>query len=171
MVSLIWAQAANGVIGKDGTLPWRLPEDMVRFRALTIGSTVLMGRATWDSLPDKARPLVDRRNLVLTAQQGWSARGAIRVASIEAGIAQAEGALWVIGGSRVYQAALPFAKRVVVTELEESFDGDTYAPTLDAGWSVLGREPAADWATSSTGLRYRVITYERDGAPRDTVGA
>jgi dihydrofolate reductase len=171
MVSLIWAQAANRVIGKDGALPWRLPEDLARFRALTIGSTVLMGRATWDSLPDKARPLVDRRNLVLTTQPDWSAPGAIRVASVQAAIAVADGPLWVIGGLRVYQAALPFAKRAVVTELEDSFDGDTYAPTLDSGWSARHREPATDWATSSTGLRYRVITYERDGAPRDTVGA
>jgi dihydrofolate reductase len=171
MVSLIWAQAANGVIGKDGTLPWRLPEDLVRFRALTIGSTVLMGRATWDSLPDKARPLVDRRNLVLTTQTDWSAPGAIRVGSIQAGIAQAEGSLWVIGGLRVYQAAFPFAKRLVITELEQSFDGDTHAPTIDADWIVQHREPAADWATSSTGLRYRVFTYERQGSPRDTVGA
>lgn len=170
MVSLIWAQSANGVIGNAGALPWRLPEDMVHFRALTIGSTVLMGRATWDSLPPKFRPLPERRNLVLSSQSDWAAPGALRVDSIGAGIAVADGHLWVIGGSRVYEAALPFAKRVVMTELEAVFDGDKYAPVLDETWSVAARDPVDGWATSSTGLRYRVTTYERQGATRDTVG-
>jgi dihydrofolate reductase len=170
MVSLIWAQAKNRVIGNAGALPWRLPEDLARFRALTIGSAVLMGRATWDSLPGGVRPLPGRVNLVLSRQAGWSAPGAIVVDNIRAGIEAAAGPLWVIGGSQVYTAALPFADRVVMTEVEGSFDGDAYAPELDPTWQIAAREPDDAWATSTTGLRYRVITYERPDVPRDTVG-
>jgi dihydrofolate reductase len=170
MVSLIWAQADNRVIGSAGTLPWRLPEDLARFRDLTVGSTVLMGRSTWESLPAKARPLRHRHNLVLSRQAGWSAPGASRVDSIAAGIEAAVGPLWVIGGSQVYDAALPFATRVVMTEVAGSFDGDAYAPELNGDWQVAGREPAEVWATSTTGLRYRVITYVRLGPARDTGG-
>jgi dihydrofolate reductase len=161
MISLIWAQAANGVIGKAGGLPWHLPEDLKRFRALTMGSTVLMGRVTWDSLPEPVRPLPGRRNLVLTRQAGWASAGAIRVGTVEAGIEQAEGDLWVIGGSQVYDATLPLADQVVMTELDSVFDGDAYAPKLDAAWSTAQREPGQGWSESTTGLRYRVTTFKR----------
>jgi dihydrofolate reductase len=161
-VSLIWAQAANAVIGHDGALPWRLPEDMAQFRALTMGATVLMGRATWDSLPVKAKPLVGRRNVVMTRQWGWTAPGVIAVASLEQGLDAADGDVWVIGGAQVYAAAMPFAHRLVITELEAAYDGDTLAPTLDASWRVVGREPATGWSESTTGLRYRVTTHERE---------
>jgi dihydrofolate reductase len=171
MVSLIWAQSANRVIGNAGTLPWRLPEDLVAFRTLTIGSTVLMGRATWESLPERFRPLPERRNLVLSRQPDWAAAGATRVDSIEGAIAAADGSLWVIGGAAVYQAAMPYAERIVCTELEATFDGDRYAPALDSTWSVATCEPRDGWSTSETGLRYRVVTYERLGAARDNLGA
>jgi dihydrofolate reductase len=161
MISLIWAQAANGVIGKVGSLPWSLPEDLRRFRALTMGSTVLMGRVTWDSLPAAARPLSGRRNLVLTRQPDWAADGAIRVGTVEAGIEQAAGDLWVIGGSQVYDATLVLADQVVITELDSVFEGDAYAPKLDAAWSTAECEPGQGWSESTTGLRYRVTTFKR----------
>jgi dihydrofolate reductase len=161
MISLIWAQAANGVIGNAGGLPWHLPEDLERFRALTTGSTVLMGRVTWDSLPPRFRPLPDRRNLVLTRQRDWAADGGTPVGSVDAAIDTAEGDLWVIGGSQVYDAALPVADRVVITELEAVFDGDTYAPKLDATWSPVTCDPEQGWSESSVGLRYRVTDYLR----------
>jgi dihydrofolate reductase len=161
VISLIWAQAANGVIGNEGGIPWRLPEDLKLFRSLTTGSTVLMGRATWDSLPASFRPLPDRRNLVLTRQADWSATGAIRVASITDALAEARGELWVIGGAQVYRAAMPLAQRLVVTELEAAFAGDTVAPSLEPTWLVQQREPDSGWSESTTGLRYRVTTYER----------
>jgi dihydrofolate reductase len=161
MISLIWAQAANGVIGNAGELPWRLPEDLKRFRSLTMGSTVLMGRATWDSLPPKARPLEGRRNLVLSRQRDWEAAGAARVGSVAEGISAAAGELWIIGGAQVYDAALPHADRIVMTELQAAFDGDRYAPSLDGAWTVRDREPTAGWTLSTTNLRFRVTTYER----------
>jgi dihydrofolate reductase len=161
-LALIWAQAANGVIGKDGELPWHLPEDMTHFRALTIGSTVLMGRVTWQSLPPRFRPLPERRNLVLTRRDEWSAPGAEPVRSIDEARRLADGTLWVIGGAQVYNTSLPDADRLVVTELELDYDGDTFAPEIDPGWRLTQREPDDGWLQSTTGARYRFSTYERE---------
>ena len=115
-VGLVWAQAANGVIGVDGGLPWQLPEDLARFKELTLGSTVVMGRATWESLPPAVRPLPGRRNVVLTRQPGWQAPGAVVARSLAEALDQ-PGDVWVIGGASVYREALPLADVVVVTEL------------------------------------------------------
>lgn len=163
-VGLVWAQAANGVIGADGTLPWHLPEDLARFKALTTGSTVVMGRATWESLPASVRPLPGRRNVVLTRQPGWEAPGAVVAGSLEEALAGADGDVWVIGGGSVYRHALPRADRLVVTELERPFPGDTYAPELGPGWQLVERDPAAGWHRSVTGLEYRVLTYGAAGS-------
>jgi dihydrofolate reductase len=157
-VGLVWAQAANGVIGAGGTLPWHLPEDLARFKALTVGSTVVMGRATWESLPAAVRPLPGRHNVVLTRRTGWQPPGAEVAGSLAAALDR-PGDVWVVGGASVYLEALPFAERVVVTELAEAFDGDTVAPVLGPGWQVVDRDPAEGWATSRTGLRYRVVSH------------
>lgn len=152
MIGLVWAQSANGVIGRDGTLPWHLPEDLERFRALTMGATVLMGRRTWESLPARFRPLPGRRNLVLsrTPQPGVET-----FRELTRALAAVSGDVWVIGGAAVYRAALPVADRIVVTEIQELFDGDTHAPDV-------GRVPdsVGAWQESSTGLHYRVVTWE-----------
>jgi dihydrofolate reductase len=160
-LALIWAQAANGVIGKAGEIPWHLPEDLKHFRAVTVGSTVLMGRVTWQSLPPRFRPLPDRRNLVLTGRADWSAPGAEPVDSIDEARRRADGTLWVIGGAQVYRAALPEAGRLVVTELELEYDGDVFAPEIDPGWRLTEREPGDGWLQSTTGTRYRFSTYDR----------
>jgi dihydrofolate reductase len=161
LIGLIWAQADGGVIGNAGGIPWRLPEDQARFKELTMGCAVLMGRKTWESLPASVRPLPGRRNLVLTSQPGWSADGAERVGSLEEALAVVAGDLWVIGGASVYAAALPSADRVVLTEVDVRVDGDTLAPSLDAGWHPV---VAGDWETSTTGLRFKVTTFERTAA-------
>lgn len=161
MIALIWAQADGGVIGHAGAIPWRLPEDQALFKQLTMGSTVLMGRLTWESLPASVRPLPGRRNLVITSDGGWVAAGAERVGSVAEAAGAADGDLWVIGGAAVYDAALPLADRAVVTYIDLAPDGDVYAPTLDADWrAVVGGE----WQTSAAGLRYKVTTYERRAA-------
>ncbi|HST80218.1 MAG TPA: dihydrofolate reductase [Kineosporiaceae bacterium] len=159
MIGLIWAQGAGGVIGAHGSLPWHLPEDLAHFRTVTTGSTVLMGRLTWESLPPRFRPLPGRRNLVLTRQPSWADTGAERVAGI--GDALEVGDLWVIGGAQAYAAALPHADRVVRTELEQAFDGDVYAPELDGAWHAVQTVPEQGWSTSRTGLRYRISTLHR----------
>lgn len=163
MIGLVWAQAANGVIGNAGALPWRIPEDLAHFRALTTGDTVLMGRATWESLPRRFRPLPDRRNLVLTRNPSYDAPGATVVTSLEHALAAAEGELWVAGGGAVYAAALALADRVVVTDVDGDWAGDVFAPLLDDSWRQTGCEPAEGWRTSSTGVRYRFRDLRRRG--------
>jgi dihydrofolate reductase len=143
-VGMVWAQARDGVIGADGGLPWHLPEDLALFRRLTMGSTVVMGRRTWESLPDRFRPLPGRTNVVLTSERGWSEDGARPAASVEQVLAE-HGSFWVIGGGAVYAAFLPYADRLVVTDVDSLVVGDTWAPPLDDGWSRVSRMPAEGW--------------------------
>jgi len=161
---LVWAQARGGVIGADGGLPWHLPEDLRLFRELTTGGTVVMGRRTWESLPERFRPLPGRRNVVLTSDPSWAAEGAHRAGSVAQVLAEHDGPLWVIGGGRVYAAFLPHADRLVVTDVDTRVDGDTFAPELGPEWRRVSREPQDGWSTSTTGLRYAVSEYARRDA-------
>ena len=161
-IGLVWAQARGGVIGADGRLPWHLPEDLRLFRELTTGATVVMGRRTWESLPERFRPLPGRRNVVLTTDRSWAAGGAQPAAGVADVLARAgDGDLWVIGGGRVYAAFLPHADRVVVTDVDTTVDGDTWAPELGRDWLRVSRSPGTGWTASSTGLRYAVSEYRR----------
>ncbi len=158
---MVWAQGRGGVIGAGGGLPWHLPEDLALFRRLTTGSTVVMGRRTWESLPERFRPLPGRVNVVLTSDDGWSADGALRAASVDQVLAEHR-SCWVIGGGAVYTAFLPHAQRLVVTDVDVQVDGDTWAPVLDDAWTRTARTPEQGWAESaSAGLRYAVTEYER----------
>jgi dihydrofolate reductase len=156
-LALIWAQSTSGVIGRAGGIPWQLPEDQARFKDLTGGHTVVMGRLTWESLPAKVRPLPGRRNVVVTRQTDYMADGAEVVTALED--APLDDA-WVIGGSQIYTVALPLATRCEVTEVEVDLrreDGDVVAPVLDESWvGTVG-----DWQDSGTGLRYRFHSYLR----------
>lgn len=155
-LGLIWAQSRAGVIGRDGRLPWHLPEDLAHFRAVTIGHPVIMGRLTWESLPARFRPLPRRRNVVLSRQPGWIADGAVVVDSLTGALqGVGSGPAWVIGGGQVYQAALPYAGVAEVTEIDIDVSGDTGAPDL-AGWTCRS---TGKWQLSATGLRYRFLSY------------
>ncbi len=155
-LGLIWAQSTAGVIGRDGTLPWRLPEDMAHFRDVTAGRPVIMGRRTWESLPDRFRPLPGRRNIVVSRRVNLTLEGAEVAGSVSAAIELAgPEQAWVIGGAQVYAAALPFAGLALVTEIDVDVDGDTYAPDL-RGWRL---DDSGEWRTSTTGLRYRFLRY------------
>jgi dihydrofolate reductase len=160
-VSLIWAQARDGVIGANGGLPWHLPEDLKLFRERTTGSTVVMGRRTWESLPERFRPLPGRANVVLTSDPAWSAEGARRAGSV-AEVLDGHDPLWVIGGGAVYAAFLPHAHRLVVTHVDLLVEGDTWAPAIGDGWQQVARTPEEGWSTSSSGLRYAVSEYARE---------
>jgi dihydrofolate reductase len=166
-IGLVWAQARGGVIGADGGLPWHLPEDLARFKALTTGSTVVMGRATWESLPDAFRPLPGRRNVVLSRRPGFQAPGATVAGSLEEALAGAAGDVWVIGGASVYRSALPLADLAVVTEIDAAYDGDTLAPEPGPDWAPVERAPAEGWLESRTGLRYRVTRLARGQVQRE----
>jgi dihydrofolate reductase len=157
-VGLIWAQSTSGVIGRDGGIPWRLPEDQARFKELTMGHAVVMGRLTWESLPTKVRPLPGRRNVVITRQAEYVADGAEVVTTLEDALTGDES--WVIGGEQIYALALPIATRCEVTEVEIELrrqDADAVAPVLDESW--LGIE--GEWLTADSGLRYRYRSYRR----------
>ena len=161
-VSLVWAQSRNGTIGAGGRLPWHLPEDLAHFRTLTTGGTVLMGRSTWDALPDRFRPLPGRTNLVLTRRPGWGATGAEVMHSLEdAFTACGERDLWVIGGSDVFEQAVNHADVLEVTEINADFEGDTDAPRIPSGWVVGVADPPNGWRTSESGLEYRFLRYTR----------
>jgi dihydrofolate reductase len=158
---MVWAQARGGVIGAGGALPWHLPEDLALFRRLTMGATVVMGRRTWESLPERFRPLPGRTNVVLTSDGNWSADGARRASSVEQVLAE-DGPVWVIGGGAVYAAFLSHADRLVVTDVDLDVAGDTWAPRLDGGWTRTSRTPAEGWSVSAaSGLRYAVSEYAR----------
>jgi dihydrofolate reductase len=160
-VSLIWAEAADRVIGNDGTLPWELPEDLQRFKELTTGATVVMGRATWQSLPASVRPLPGRRNIVLSRSPGFQAPGAEVFGSLDDALAAADGDVWVIGGASGYAEALARADRVVRTRVHVSVEGDVRAPELGPEWTMVTRDPETGLHESASGLGYCVATFRR----------
>jgi dihydrofolate reductase len=155
VIGLVWAQAANGVIGRGGTIPWRLPEDLAHFRRLTRGATVVMGRRTWESLPPRFRPLPDRRNVVLTTAATWQASGAVVAHDLPTAL-DAPGDVWVIGGASVYSGSLGCADRAVITELRDRYEGDVAAPVLGSDWELVEDGP---WRISTTGLAFRIREY------------
>jgi len=136
-IALVVARARNGVIGKDGRLPWYLRSDLQWFKANTIGKPCIMGRATWESLPLK--PLPGRLNIVLSRDPEFRAKGALVVSNLDEAIEIAReqaaedgrGEIAVIGGARVFEEALPRAKRIYLTEVEADPDGDTVMPPFD----------------------------------------
>lgn len=157
MITLVLAMAENGVIGNGGAIPWRISEDMKRFKSLTVGKTVVMGRKTWDSLPRK--PLPDRINIVVTRQADWSADGAVTAASLDDALDKARNAaeIMIIGGGEIYRAALPRADRIELTEVHGAFDGDTHFAFDRASW----REAARESHKTPDGLAYSYVTLTR----------
>ena len=138
-ITLVLARAQNGVIGRDGTLPWHIPADLKRFKALTLGKPMIMGRKTFESFP---RPLPGRRHIVLTRDRGWSAAGAEVAHSVEEALALAAGDVSVIGGAAVFALFLDRADRVELTEVHASPEGDVVVPAFD-GWREVAREDVA----------------------------
>ena len=159
-VALIAAVAANRVIGKDNRLLWHLPEDMRHFRETTRGKPVIMGRRTWESLPDSFRPLPGRHNIVVSRNPAYQAPGATLAASLEEAILKAGDAaeVFVIGGAELYRQALPLARRLYLTEIEESFAGDVCFPeVLPDEWEEISRQAQS----GTTGLTFSFALYQR----------
>lgn len=143
-VVLVAAVADNGVIGADGDIPWRIPEDFAHFKATTLGHVLLMGRATYESI---GRPLPGRTTVVLTRDPSWSADGVLVAASLEAGLALADdlpGEVMVVGGAAVYAEAMPLADEQVLTEVHLSPSGDTFYPDVERTAWVEDRREALD---------------------------
>ena len=156
-INMIFARSANGVIGNNNALPWHLPEDLAHFKKLTLGSPVIMGRKTWDSLPAKFRPLPGRTNVVITRQADWQSAGAQKAGSLTDALAicQAASDVWIIGGAQIYAQAEPLANRAEVTEIAQDFPGDALAPVLGARWVQTARQEHV----SSGGLKFSFVTY------------
>jgi dihydrofolate reductase len=152
-ITLVLATAQNGVIGKDGMIPWRIADDMKRFKALTMGHRVVMGRKTWDSLPRK--PLPGRDNVVVTRDKSWRAEGAMIEHDITAALM---GDAMVIGGAEIYRAALERADRMELTEVHADFDGDAVFAFDRSGW----REVARERHVTPEGLAYSYVTLVRN---------
>lgn len=157
MITLILAMADNGVIGKNGAIPWRISDDLKRFKRLTTDKPVVMGRKTWDSLPKK--PLPQRTNIVVTRQAGWIGEGAITASSLDDALAKAAEAaeVMVIGGAELYRAALPLAQRIELTEVHRPFDGDARFSFDRAAWRETAREEHA----TQDGLSFSYVTLTR----------
>jgi dihydrofolate reductase len=156
-IYLIAAVAANGIIGANGRLPWRLPEDLAHFKRLTMGHPVLMGRRTWESLPGA---LPGRENIVVTRTPGYEAPGAAVASSLRAALAfcAGEDLAFVIGGTQLFAEALPVADGLVMTEIQRDYPGDTWFPEWDRSqWRATQRE--AHSATDGTPFEF--VLYER----------
>lgn len=137
-IFLIYARSANGVIGRDGQLPWRLPADLKRFKAMTMGKPMIMGRKTFESFPS---PLPGRRHIVLTRDASWQAPGAEVAHSVEEALAAAgEGEVAVIGGAEIYALLIDRATRIELTEVHADFEGDTFMPQAGPQWRETSRE-------------------------------
>lgn len=152
----IYARAANGVIGKDGVLPWHLPADLKRFKVLTMGKPMIMGRKTFESFP---KPLPGRRHIVLTRARDWSAEGAEVAHDPDAAVALGgTGEVAVIGGAEVFRLFLPQCVRVELTEIHADFDGDVMMPPLGPEWREVARDehPADDGRPA-----FAFVTLER----------
>ena len=158
VVTLVLAMADNGVIGNKGGLPWHIPDDLRRFKQLTLGKPCIMGRRTWESLPRK--PLRGRTNIVVTRNKGFGAEGAVVVHSLEEALARTHDTpeVAIIGGAELFKQAIPLANRVDLTEVHAEIEGDTRMAAFDrAIWKERGRE---DHVTAD-GLNYSFVTLER----------
>jgi dihydrofolate reductase len=141
MISLIYAQSRNGIIGRDGGLPWHISSDLKRFKELTTGKPVIMGRKTWDSLPRK--PLPGRMNIVVTRQNGFSDEGAVVANTVGEALKVAGDVpeICVIGGAEIYRQFLPLAQRIYLTEIDLDVEGDASAPGLVLqDWKLMSEE-------------------------------
>jgi dihydrofolate reductase len=156
-LTLVAAYADNRVIGDHGTIPWRIPEDFAHFKATTMGGTLVMGRATYDSI---GRPLPGRTTIVVTRNIEWSADGVLVAHSLDEALALAAeqpGETYVVGGTQVYEQALPLATHQVLTEVHQAPEGDAYYPEFDQDeWVETRREPRED---------FEWVWWERAGNP------
>ncbi len=158
----IYARAANGAIGHDGRLPWHLPADLKRFKAMTMGKPMIMGRKTFESFGGL---LSGRRHIVLTRREKWDSKGAEIVGTVEEALSLAAtdnstGEIWVVGGAAIYDVLRPHTHRIEVTEIHEDYPGDTFMKPLGAEWEVTARD---DHPADGDKPAYSFVTYHRSG--------
>lgn len=162
---MIWAQATDGAIGRDGVMPWHLPEDLAHFKRTTLGAPVIMGRRTWESLPERFRPLPGRENIVISRDGAYDAPGATVVTSLDDALKRVDHATssdsiaWIMGGGELYRSAMPVATELVVTRIDTQVpDADTFAPLIGPEWRLA--DPGSS-ETAASGLGYRFERWVR----------
>jgi dihydrofolate reductase len=157
-LALIAAVASNGVIGRHNTLPWRLPEDLRRFRQLTLHHRVIMGRKTWESL---GKPLPERENVVITRRRDYPATGCRVTHTLEEALQPESGQIvFCIGGAELYRLCLPLAQTLYLTEIDRAYEGDAWFPAFDrAAWREASRETRL--LDGPDGFQYHFVVYER----------
>lgn len=165
VINAILAISKNGVIGDSNDLPWYLSADLIRFRKITTGNTVVMGRKTWQAIYDRiGKPLPDRVSVVLTRDTSFAPEGAVVVHNLEAALTQAED-VYVIGGAEIFQQALPYIQRLYLTEVEAELRGDTFLPAFDRlEWREVSRESHP--ADEKNEYPYTFLVFERKNEPR-----
>ena len=159
-IVLIYARAANGAIGNDGDLPWRLPADLKRFKALTIGKPMIMGRKTFESLPGL---LPGRRHIVLSRRDSFAADGVEMAGSVSEALALASegndtGEVAIIGGAAIYDVFMPLAHRIELTQIHADYPGDTFMPEPGREWVLSARE---DHAADGAHPAFSFLTFRR----------
>jgi dihydrofolate reductase len=162
-IVLIYARAANGAIGNEGDLPWRLPADLKRFKALTMGKPIIMGRKTFESLPGL---LPGRRHIVLSRREGFAPEGVAMAGSVKEALALAAegnetGEVAVIGGAAIYDVFMPLAHRIELTQIHADYAGDTFMPEPGREWVLTARE---DHAAEKAHPAFSFLTFRRAGA-------
>ena len=159
-ISLIVAMSENRVIGRDNKMPWHLSADLKRFKSLTMNSPILMGRKTFESI---GKPLIGRTNMILSHNPNFKPEGCLVFSELKLALEQAQDygdELFIIGGSTLYGMALPLAQRLYLTQIEASFEGDTFFPEIDlSGWSEVACERIVD--DEKVDFTYRFITLEK----------
>jgi dihydrofolate reductase len=160
-ITIIVARAENGVIGRDGTLPWHIPADLKRFKALTMGHPMILGRRTYDSV---GFPLPGRPTIVITRQAGWSAPGVIVTHTLDEALERAReldgDEIFIGGGEEIFRLALDRADRIYLTRIDQDFPGDTFFPEFDASaWRIVEREDHP--ATEARPYAFSFLTYEK----------
>ena len=154
---MIFARASNGVIGKDGTMPWHIPADLKRFKALTMGHAMIMGRKTFESFPS---PLPGRRHIVLTRDEAWQAEGAeVANSRAEALLLAGTEPVAIIGGAEIYALFQKEAERIEMTQVHADFDGDTFMDEPSAPWSTIAQQ---DHPAENGRPAFSYLTYVRD---------
>ena len=162
MLSIVAALGNNRALGKGGQLLWNIPDDLKHFKQLTLGHPVVMGRKTWESLPEKFRPLPDRTNIIVTRQRNYEATGAQVASSFEKALAATASALgadevFIIGGGELYTTALPHTNRLYLTLIDDEKEGDAFFPEYEKEFTKI----ISDESRESDGLKYRWLTLER----------
>lgn len=164
-LGMIWAEARSGAIGRGGEMPWHLPEDLAHFRRSTTGAPVIMGRRTWESLPERFRPLPGRENVVVSRDAAFVADGARVVTSLDAALALFGGTVddkvvvWIMGGGQLYRSAMPRADELLVTRIDVDVpDADTFAPEIGPEWTLAD---AGESQVAASGLSYRFERWTR----------